>query len=119
MMSRCYNIDHKQYEDYGGRGIEVVLRWHTYENFLEDMGRRPSDKHSIDRKNNDGDYEKKNCRWATSRQQNRNRRGNKMITYSGKTLPLVRWLEKTGVNRSTFYHRLAAGMSDLEALGLH
>jgi hypothetical protein len=69
MIQRCENPNHPRFDWYGGRGIEVCERWHTYKNFLADMGRRPSDKQSIDRINNDGNYEPKNCRWATVKEQ--------------------------------------------------
>lgn len=75
MKSRCSNPRHRGFKDYGGRGISVCDRWQVFENFLADMGPRPSDGHSIDRyPNNDGNYEPENCRWATAKQQIDNRR---------------------------------------------
>lgn len=118
MMSRCYNKNHQQYHNYGKRGIKVCKRWHTYENFLADMGRRPSDKHSLDRKNNDGDYKKRNCRWATQLEQARNKRTTRWITANGVTKPLSEWLEELGVFGSTFSYRIRVGYSTEEALGL-
>lgn len=73
MMSRCYTPSSTRYEDWGGRGIIVCDRWHTFVNFLADMG-EPPDGMSIDRINNEGNYEKGNCRWATIDEQNSNRR---------------------------------------------
>ena len=75
MKTRCYNKHRHNYKYYGGRGIKVCKRWRdSFSDFLQDMGRKPSPKHSIDRINNDGNYEPGNCRWATHSQQMRNRR---------------------------------------------
>lgn len=75
MKDRCSRENHKQYRHYGGRGIAVCDRWNeSYENFLNDMGERPSDDHSLDRIDNNGNYTPDNCRWATKSQQNKNRR---------------------------------------------
>lgn len=78
MVVRCTKPDSQDYARYGGRGIRVCERWASFENFLADMGERPSPSHSIDRINNDGDYEPGNCRWATMAQQSFNRRTNKL-----------------------------------------
>jgi hypothetical protein len=75
IIQRCRNAKNPNYNRYGGRGITVCERWlHSFENFLEDMGRRPSPKHSIDRENNDKGYYLENCRWATRTEQQRNNR---------------------------------------------
>ena len=75
MLRRCDNPKHESYKDYGGRGIRVCERWvRSYEDFLADMGRKPSRAHSIDRVDNDGNYEPGNCRWATRQEQRANQR---------------------------------------------
>lgn len=75
MIDRCENRDREEWPDYGGRGITVCLRWReSFPAFLADMGRRPSPEYSIDRRDNDGNYEPGNCRWATASEQTENQR---------------------------------------------
>jgi hypothetical protein len=76
MRERCLNPKHPFFKDYGGRGITICERWNSYENFLDDMGRRPPD-HVFDRTDNDGNYEPSNCRWVTVTESNQNRRSSK------------------------------------------
>lgn len=78
MLQRCNNPNDKGYHNYGGRGIKVCTRWHTFINFYDDMGEKPHDK-EIDRINNDGNYEPSNCRWATRKENSKNRRNNKKL----------------------------------------
>lgn len=88
------------YDKYGGRGITVCERWQGldgFENFLADMGERPSDRHSIDRIDNDGPYTPKNCRWATGIEQQGNRRITRKLTYQGRTQTIREWATELGV----------------------
>lgn len=97
------------YKHYRGRGIKVCERWRSFENFLADMGDRPSDDHSIDRIDNDGDYCPENCRWATWKEQARNRRSAKMITYGGETHCLTDWAERLGISSMVLFKRIELG----------
>ena len=76
MRQRCMNPNNTQYERYGGRGISVCKRWDKFENFLKDMGEKPSPKHSLDRVNPNLGYSPENCRWATAAEQQRTTRRN-------------------------------------------
>lgn len=106
MLDRCTNPDCQYYSSYGGRNISVCKRWSIFENFLVDMGEPPTESHSIDRIDNNGDYCPKNCRWATKRQQQGNMRSNHMITFNNKTQCLAAWSRKTSINQKTLWHRL-------------
>ncbi len=116
MLTRCENPRCEAYPRYGGRGIEVCKRWQTFENFLADMGPRPSADHSIDRIENDGNYEPGNCRWATDAEQNQNTRSNRLLTYAGRTQPLSVWAREFGIRRETVRERLKAGWDVERAL---
>ena len=119
MKKRCHSPRSKNYRLYGGRGISVCDQWRdSFERFLADMGEPPSPAHSLDRIDNDGNYEPSNCRWATAKQQGRNTRANRLITVNGETFPLVVWSERTGVKYTTIYQRLARGWPQAQAIGL-
>lgn len=114
MVSRCENPNHDAYDRYGGRGIKVCDRWRGsggFEAFVLDMGDRPSPLHTIDRIDNDGDYEPDNCRWATKKEQARNSRANTIIHHDGKSMSLIEWSEFTGIKRTTISQRLRRGWS--------
>lgn len=99
MQTRCGNKSRPEYMNYGGRGIRVCDRWaSSFENFISDMGMRPSNKHSIDRINPDGDYEPKNCRWATSHEQANNKRNNLLVEINGDEKTLTEWCKERKCN---------------------
>ena len=106
MVARCYNPKNISYRRYGGRGVRVWRQWLTFERFLADMGHRPSSGHSIHRINNDGDYEPGNCKWATAKEQARNRRNNRFLEFKGQRASLVEWSEISGINQRTLETRL-------------
>ena len=109
MLFRCYNPKSEAYADYGGRGITVCDRWrgaNGLKHFIEDMGRRPSSAHSVDRVDNDGNYEPSNCRWATAKEQCRNRRNNNLFTYNGRTECIAVWAEITGLPYGIIDYRI-------------
>lgn len=105
--ARCANPEDKSYPQYGGRGISMCARWlESFQNFFADMGPKPSKLHSLDRINNNGNYEPGNCRWATRTTQNRNTRKNTFITHDGETLTIAEWSKKTGIPNSTIINRM-------------
>lgn len=115
LRRRCDNPNNPRYSSYGGRGITYAEEWKQFKNFLADMGECPEGM-SLDRIDNNGSYCKENCRWANRRQQQRNRRSNRLITYKGKTQSVVEWAEELGVKVSALRNRLHEGWSDEEAL---
>lgn len=96
MIARCDNPKSKIYSYYGGRGISICERWRSFENFLEDMGERQVGQ-SLDRIDNDGNYEPGNCRWASKKDQARNRRSNCLVTYNGTKMSLSEAAELEGI----------------------
>lgn len=109
MRTRCNNPNSERYQDYGGRGIYICDRWRTFENFLADMGEPPSDRHTIDRIDNDGNYCPENCRWATPKEQNCNTRVNHIIDYDGKSMNVTQWADHLGVSSHLIHARLKLG----------
>ncbi len=116
LRNRCNNPKDARYNRYGGRGIKVCPSWNSsFESFYADMGPRPSRKHSIERIDNDGDYEPSNCRWDTIKNQSRNRSNNFKITYNGETKCLVDWSELLNLNYFLLHDRLKSGWSPEKA----
>lgn len=111
MMERCYRPTNIKYPIYGGSGIIVEQRWHSFPNFLEDMGERP-DKMTLDRKKTDGNYGPRNCRWATQKTQQNNRSNNRLLTFKGHTRTVAQWAEFTGIPPATIYARLSRMSTD-------
>lgn len=113
MRRRCYDQKNSQYKNYGGRGIKVCDRWlgeHGYENFISDMGRKPSKAHSIDRIDVNKDYSPENCRWATPEEQAGNQRKTIWCIVDGdKKVCLAQAAELVGINRQTAFRRYWGG----------
>lgn len=130
IRARCLNPNNKGFRYYGGRGITICSRWSaSFSAFLEDMGRRPTPEHSVDRIDNNGGYDcghcvdcfsrgriKTNCRWATKREQGRNRRSNRYITYNNETKMLVEWAESASMTQAQLIYRLSLGWTLPKAL---
>lgn len=110
MMRRCYDPKDCRYHAYGARGIMVCERWHKHANFKADMGVRP-DGLTLDRIDVNGNYEPSNCRWATLKEQGRNRRGNRFIEFGGLRLCQADWARKMGVSDGLVHGRLRRGWS--------
>jgi len=117
MKERCLNKDHKNFANYGGRGIAVCERWQTFENFLADMGPAP-ERMSLDRKDNDAGYSPENCRWATQLTQANNRSSNHPVTAFGETKTRAEWLRdpRCRTTRFPLFVRLKRGMRPEEAI---
>ena len=115
MKVRCSDKNSSNWESYGGRGITVCSEWMLFKNFFADMGDRPKDK-TLDRINNNGNYNKRNCRWATKKQQDNNKRTNHLLMYNGKTQNITEWAEELNMKRYLIYNRLIMGWSIEKAL---
>jgi hypothetical protein len=117
MKRRCLNPEYPLFKDYGGRGITVCAEWRdSFSRFLEDMGKRPTPKHSIERENNDGNYEPSNCVWATREEQSRNRRSNIKLTHDGLTMNMAEWSRHLAIPYGSLQDRFYRGLSTPEIL---
>lgn len=118
MLDRCFNERKKDnfYKNWGGRGITVCDRWKDFANFYNDMKEGYADNLQIDRINNDGNYEPGNCRWATRSEQNRNRRGNRVIEYNGEIMIITDWAKRYNIPLSTLRQRISYGWTLHDAL---
>lgn len=107
MKDRCLRAKHSMYHRYGGRGISVCERWlHSFQNFLDDMGYKPTPKHTLDRIDNNKGYCKENCRWDIFDVQNNNRSNNVFIEGRGTVLTKAQWAKKLGIAASNFGNML-------------
>lgn len=118
MWTRVRAKQGEYFRNYVSRGITVCERWRKFEHFFSDMGPRPSPKHSIDRIDNDGNYEPSNCRWATQQEQQNNRQNNRYLTYQDRTLTVAEWARELGVHADRIFCRLQRGWSVDDTLGL-
>lgn len=118
MLQRCYDPGCKSYKNYGRRGIVVCERWRSsYEMFLSDMGRKPSPEMTIERTDNMKGYSPDNCRWATRKEQCRNQRTSRHLTWRGETRCMIEWAELLGLSSPIICKRLKRGWSISKALG--
>lgn len=119
MIQRCTNPKSRTYQRYGAVGIKVCERWLDFVNFYADMGDRPSSSHSLDRyPDYNGNYEPTNCRWATNKEQARNKKNNIWIEYDGKKLVAADWARITGISFPTIVRRIRLGVPVEDALTL-
>lgn len=110
MIDRCTNEKSPGYPFYGGRGITVAKEWvQSFEAFIRDVGPRPSRAFSLDRIENNGNYERGNVRWATRKEQENNKRSNRLLTHDGKTMTLAQWSDHIGLNYNSLRTRLRKG----------
>ena len=118
MRERCQNPKAVSYKYYGARGITVCERWRSFEAFIQDMGPKPASSWTIDRKDPRGNYEPKNCRWATKTEQSRNRTNSVFVEYEGRKMLLIDVVAELGLTRTTVYNRLRYGWNLAGALSI-
>lgn len=116
MLARCANSKNASYKDYGARGIFVCESWKKFDNFIADMGQRPTSYHTIERVNNDGPYSPANCRWATRKEQQNNIRSNRYLTVDGVCKTVSEWSATTAVSAAVIHNRLYRGWSEKDAV---
>ena len=108
MRKRCNNPRCKSFNNYGARGIKICERWNDYSSFLSDMGRCPIGM-TLERIDNNGDYQPSNCRWATRKEQNNNKRNHRILEFEGRKQNLAQWATEVGVPASILSNRLRRG----------
>lgn len=118
MKKRCYDPSNVMFARYGGRGISVCASWRdSFERFLADVGPRPEGK-TLDRRDNDKNYEPENVRWATRAEQNRNRSNTRFVDFKGRKIPLKQAAEELGVPYDRLLKRIMAGWDDAHVLNV-
>lgn len=117
MRKRCLSQNNKDFNDWGGRGITICPEWGSFEQFLKDMGEAPAGM-SIDREDNGKGYSKDNCRWATRRQQQQNRRSVQNFTIGKETHCVSEWARRAGLKITTVFMRLERGWDINRALAV-
>jgi hypothetical protein len=115
MKRRCTNKRDAGYRYYGAKGVRVTERWKDFENFLADLGSCPPG-YELERKNPYGNYTPKNCIWATSAAQARNKRKTQWLTHAGISLPIIAWSERVGVSAPTLHKRFKLGWPTADIL---
>ena len=115
MRKRCLLPSHKNYGRYGGRGITICDRWNSFDNFFADMGEKPKGL-TIERIDVNGNYYPENCKWASRKEQNKNRNSNVKITFNGITKIVSEWADELGISKFCIRYRLKAGWSIERAL---
>ena len=117
MRERCYRVHHAHYKDYGGRGIKICDEWQSFEPFRDwALSHGYADDLTIDRIDHDGDYSPGNCKWSTMKEQQNNKRSNRIIIYRGEKYTLTELAEKIGMNKTTLKERLNLGWSVEDAV---
>ena len=116
MLNRCQREQNNNYKNYGGRGIKVCQKWRTFEGFWKDMEEGYAENLTIDRKNNNGNYNKNNCRWVTQSEQSRNTRRVPKYLYKGRELTRPQLAKIFGVNINTLIWRMSRGQTIQEAI---
>jgi len=115
IKSRCFNRKDPRYKDYGGREISVCNRWKSFENFYQDMGKRPIKK-TLDRIDNSKGYSKENCKWSTSTEQQNNMRSNHYLEYNNEIKTVTQWEKYLNINKGTLASRIFRGWSTKRAI---
>lgn len=111
MRERCFNPNADNYQHYGGKGIRVCDRWASFDNFLGDMGSKPSPRHSVERIDGSLGYTPENCRWAAAAEQQNNRCNNHRLEFGGRVQTIAQWARETGISDHTLRARLTRGWS--------